>query len=222
MISEKMELNSTEILKRAWREMSGNIPLFAALTAVFGVVIWVSSMIPFLSLLISAPLGFGLTVCIQKLRKNENFGFEDFFWGFLDFNRYLHGLIYGALTTAGIFLGFLLLIVPGVWFVVAVTFASVIFVVQKQDGVEAIKKSLDLVRGRWWNIAGFLGWIFVINFLGAICFVIGLLVTAPLSALAMILATEALLEEDRRLQSQTVVQVSHQTQDSQGSGTPIS
>ncbi len=219
MISQRMELNSTEILKRAWREMSGNIPLFAALTAVFGVVIWVSSMIPFLSILISAPLGFGLTVCIQKLRRNENFGFEDFFWGFLDFNRYLHGLIYGALTTAGIFLGILFFVFPGVWFMVAVTFASVIFVVKRQDGVEAIRKSIELVKGRWWNIAGFLGWIFVINFLGALCFVIGLLVTAPLSALAMILATEALLEEDRRLQAQNS---GNQIPDAQNSETPLS
>jgi hypothetical protein len=214
---QKMEINATAILKKAWQEMSGQIALYAALTGVYGVVVWACSMVPFVNFLVTAPLGFGLTICLQKMRKKQDFGFEDFFWGFRDFNRYLHGLILGALITGGIIFGMILLIIPGIWFLVAGAFSATLFVLFKADGIEAIKKSMDLVKGRWWNIAGFLAVLGLINILGLLCFFVGILITAPLSALSVIIAVESLLEEEKALSPTPMVTLSTEPVHPEGS-----
>lgn len=207
----RMELDGMALLKKSWAEVGQNIPLFAALFGVFGVVLWVSSMIPVGAFFVGGPLTCGLMVCALKLRRNEDFGFGDFFWSFQNFNRYLHSLILSVVVSAGTTLGLLFMLIPGIWFMVAAVFSTALFILYKQDGIGAIQKSIDLVRGRWWNIAGILGIIGVLNVIGVLCFFIGILVTTPLSAVILLNAAEALLDEEVKTSSQPVTSSSVET-----------
>lgn len=189
------ELLYTDILKKSWDSMKQQLALFAALSLVMGMGIWIASMIPVIGFIFVAPLTVGYFKCIDQLRRGNSIDFKDFFWGFMDLNRLLHAVIMNAIIGIGTFIGFLLLVVPGIWFLVSICFANVLFVLWKQDGVAVIQKSIKLVEKRWWNIAGFLGVIFILNGLGSFCFLIGLLVTTPLSAIAIMVACEELLSE---------------------------
>lgn len=51
-------------------------------------------------------------------------------------------------------LGLGLLIVPGVWILVAGYFGAQVAVMEREGPIEAVVRSFDLVRGRWWRTAG--------------------------------------------------------------------
>ncbi len=56
--------------------------------------------------------------------------------------------------------GLLLLVVPGVWTLIAGYFAAQIAVLERESPFDAVLRSFALVRGRWWRTAGTLlvGW----------------------------------------------------------------
>jgi hypothetical protein len=188
------ELAYSDVLKESWDALKNDLALIAGLTAVYIFGIWVVNHIPFVNFIVVGPMIMGYTRCLIQIRKKEVIGYNDFFWAFTDFNRLAHAVILGILTSIGTAIGFVLLIVPGIWFMVSSTFSNAIFLTLKQDGIEAIKMSMDIVRGRWWNIAGFLLLIMIINIAGGLCFLLGLLVTVPVSMLSMIVALEKLTE----------------------------
>ena len=62
-------------------------------------------------------------------------------------------------------LGFLALIIPGVWLAVRWYFGAQAAVVDGSRGIDALRRSGELVHGMWWRVAGIL---FVLGLLGAI------------------------------------------------------
>jgi uncharacterized membrane protein len=183
----------SEIFNEAWNSLKADLALVVGLTAVYGFGIWVLSHIPFVNFLFIAPIAVGYMRCLMQIRKKEVIGFNDFLWAFTDFNRFLHVVILNILVWLGAGFGMLLLIIPGIWFIVATAFSTQIFTLHKPDAVEAIKTSLDVVKGRWWNIAGFVFVLGLINLAGMICLFIGILISWPLTTMATLLATEKLM-----------------------------
>jgi hypothetical protein len=55
---------------------------------------------------------------------------------------------------AGVALGFVLFIVPGIWLAVSWVFAAQAVVVEGRRGTGALRRSFELVRGRWWRVFG--------------------------------------------------------------------
>lgn len=66
------------------------------------------------------------------------------------------GSFFWVLFLAGLFtiLGFILLVIPGIIFMVWMAFASYIFVFEDIRGVAALKKSREFARGYWWPLFG--------------------------------------------------------------------
>jgi uncharacterized membrane protein len=82
-------------------------------------------------------------------------------------------------------IGFILLIVPGVY--LALTFGFYGFnVMDKEMGaLDALKRSVELTRGRKWKLLAFWVTILFLNLLGLILLVVGVLVTAGVSLIAV-------------------------------------
>ena len=57
-----------------------------------------------------------------------------------------------VLSTLAILGGFILLIIPGVIFMIWFTFAPFILLFEERRGMEALRASRALVRGRWWSV----------------------------------------------------------------------
>jgi hypothetical protein len=74
---------------------------------------------------------------------------------------FLTSLLMGLL----ILVGFVLLVVPGIYLAIALSFSVWFVVLEGVDGTEALKKSKELVEGRWfavfgrWIIAGVAVWL---------------------------------------------------------------
>jgi hypothetical protein len=82
----------------------------------------------------------------------------------------------GILQTVLVILGFVLLIVPGIWFLVATCVAVPALMAEGLKGWEALRRSMTLVEGRWWATLGRL-LVALLLYVGVL-FILGLIVGA--------------------------------------------
>lgn len=91
-----------------------------------------------------------------------------------------------------VFVGFLLLIVPGIIFSLMLAFTLYLVVDRNLGPINALKESRRLTRGNRWSLA-LLGLALVfLNIVGLVALGIGLFVTVPVSGLAMVHAYRTL------------------------------
>jgi uncharacterized membrane protein len=90
-------------------------------------------------------------------------------------------IIVGLVTTAG----FILLVIPGIYWGLRLQFFGWVIVDKEVGALEATRVSWEITRGSAWQL--FLMWwlLFFVNVLGFLVIGIGLLVTVPLSLVAM-------------------------------------
>jgi uncharacterized membrane protein len=98
------------------------------------------------------------------------------------------------LTGLAIILGLVLLIVPGIIFMLMFMFVMFIVIDRGLGPVEAMKESARITRGYKWPLLGFVLVLALINVVGALALVVGLLVTVPVTSLAFARAYRALTE----------------------------
>lgn len=93
----------------------------------------------------------------------------------------------GAALLSGfaIFIGFILLIVPGIIAAVLFAFVGYVVIEEKLRPIEALKRSIALTKGSRWKIFQLGLMTLLLNILGLVALVVGLFVTIPLSFLAM-------------------------------------
>jgi len=88
--------------------------------------------------------------------------------------------------------GLILLIVPGIIWSLRYLFVPYLIMERKLSPFEALKESARITYGHKWQLLGLLGLTMLINILGAILLLVGLLVSIPVSALAMVHAYRTL------------------------------
>ena len=97
--------------------------------------------------------------------------------------RYIGGvIIYGA----GVLLGLILLVIPGVIFAIAGGMWPYLLIDKRLGPVEAVKESLRMTRGNRWQLLLLAVVLTVLNLVGLIPLGLGLLITVPVSTLAVV------------------------------------
>jgi uncharacterized membrane protein len=90
------------------------------------------------------------------------------------------------LSAVVIIIGFILLIVPGIIVALMLVFAPYLVVDKQRGPIEAMRESMRLTSGHKWMLLRLMVLIILLNILGAICFLVGLLVTIPVTSLAIV------------------------------------
>jgi|TARA_B100001964_G_C14149258_1_gene561231 uncharacterized membrane protein len=138
---------------------------------IIGLVFWALEVI----------LSMGLIRISLKLLHEKKAVFVDLFHDINHFLDYIVASILYILATAA---GLILLIVPGIIFMVRFQYFG-FFIIEKKFGpVESLKASWHVTDGVVINILLFNILLILINVLGAIVFVVGLLVSIPVSMMA--------------------------------------
>ncbi|MCS7084663.1 MAG: hypothetical protein RMM53_04835 [Bacteroidia bacterium] len=140
-----------------------------------------------ISIVLSPPLSAGYIFAAHKIRNGEPLYFSDFFQGFkLITPLVVSSLIGGAISL----LGFIFLIIPGVYFTVAYYMAPFFVVFYGMSGWDALEASRKLVHRQWFDVFVFLLAILLIDLLGVICLGVGLLVAVPITSIMLYLFFE--------------------------------
>ncbi len=105
------------------------------------------------------------------------------FWNYL-----AETIIFGL----AVMLGFVLLIIPGILVYLAYQFGDYIVIDRHLGPIEALKESARITRGYRWELLWLFLMIIGLNILGALALLVGLLVTIPVSWLAIVRAYRTL------------------------------
>lgn len=181
-----------QTFERSWLSVKDQIALVAGLSLVVMLGLFAASSLPVVGWALNAVIGVGYIACLLRVRRGESFEFADFLWAFQNMNRLIHVILAAILVFVAAVFGTILMIIPGIWIYVMLSLTTVVQVKGDLDGVIAVKSSYNLVEGHWWRVFGVLLFILGLNLLGALCFMVGLLVTMPLSYLMLIEITEDL------------------------------
>jgi uncharacterized membrane protein len=141
------------------------------------------------SLAISTLVDLGVVATLLKVYDNvESADFKDL-WHPSGYLPYL-----GATVLMGVivFIGFVLLIVPGLIAMTVLMFTKFVVVDRKLGPIEALKESARITKGNRMTLFLFLLSLIVINLIGLLALLVGLLVTIPVSGLAMLYAYRTL------------------------------
>jgi uncharacterized membrane protein len=110
-------------------------------------------------------------------------------WHLRPFWKFLGATVLASLA---VILGLVLLIVPGIIFMLMFMFADFIVIDRELGPIEAMKESARITRGYRWVLLGFALITVLINVLGLLALVVGFLVAVPVTSLAFVHAYRVL------------------------------
>lgn len=189
--------SKTGLIKEAWEIVKKNARLIAMLMGafiVFNVVqSTVSNYFREIALSIVISLGFsalsvffeiGLLKIFLKLVDGAKAEFSEL-WAYPQYfvNLLVSSILFGLIVGVGL----ILLIVPGIYLALRLQFYSY-YVVDKNAGItDSLKMSWEKTRGKVLDLLLFALLLIALNILGALALLVGLLVTIPVSFVAVTL-----------------------------------
>ena len=145
--------------------------------------------------LIVGPVGYGVAFAYLKGARGDQLKVKDMFEVL---RNYWNAVLANLLVDVIIFVGLVLLIIPGIIFACKLAFTPYLVVDRKMEVIEAVKESWRMTSGHAWKVffIGLLG--FFISIAGLICFGVGIIVAIMwiTLALASLYHAVSLLGED--------------------------
>ena len=135
--------------------------------------------------LIQGPLIAGFHIFTMKKLMGRNAEFADLFKGF---NFFVPALVASLLIGLFTFAGTLLCIIPGLVVAAMYKFTYLFVVDKRMDFWPAMQASHAVVKNDYFGFTMFLILAFLVNVLGFLCCIVGLLVTIPLTFAAITVA----------------------------------
>jgi predicted Ser/Thr protein kinase len=143
-----------------------------------------------LGLVVSGPLLGGLYLFLLKKIRGEKATVDTAFSGFS--NRFLHLFLASFVSLVLIALGFMCLILPGLYLLVAWTFALPLVIDKGLDFWSAMELSRKIVSRHWWKFFGFAIILLLLKLAGIVVFIIGFFIVAPIAKASLMYAYEDL------------------------------
>lgn len=185
------------LIKSSWEILKKNTRLIAILMGAFVVFNIVQSA--FSSAFKESPLSVVVSLAFSALSIFFEIGFIKIvlklidghkaeiqeLWAYPQYfiNLLVSSILYGLIVGVG----FILLVVPGIYLALRLQFYS-FYVVDKNAGItDSLKMSWEATKGNTLNIFLFVLILIALNILGAIALLVGLLVTIPVSFIAVAL-----------------------------------
>ena len=189
-----------ESLSFGWNTLKGRAGFFIGAIAIVGIILITSgalltpqhggnALFTILNFIISVLVDMGLVAIMLAAHENAATAELKMLWAPHPFWKYL-----GASILVGIvvFIGFILLIVPGIIASLGLMFTKYLVMDRKLGPVEAMKESWRITKGNRLHLLGFVLTLVGLNILGVIALLVGLLVTIPLTLLATVHVYRAL------------------------------
>src|SRR6266446_2751408 len=164
---------------QGWRMVKADMGNYVLLTLVFMVL---NGAVP---LILQGPLLVGFHIFCIKKTLNRPAELADLFKGF---NYFVPALVASLLISVFVLGGTLLCIIPGLVVAAMYKFTYLFIVDKRMDFWPAMQASHAVVKNDYFGFSMFLLLIFLVNLLGVLCCIVGLLVTIPLTFAAITVA----------------------------------
>ncbi len=189
-----VSVNSQDYIRQGWEMFKEHIGEFVGFTLIVFVASALSSSLhapgSFIFSAIAASFYAGYSIVAFMTVKGKPFQFGDFFRGFNYFLPLFLSSLAGGLLVS---IGFVLLIVPGVYLAVGYMFATFLIIDYRMDFWSAMEIIRKIITRNWFSFFGFALVLCALNFLGLLLLGVGLLVTVPVSACAAAIAYKEII-----------------------------
>lgn len=141
--------------------------------------------VPFFDAVISLMVGLSLASISLMISRNQHFTFQDLYNPLLSQKRVLKFILLTIVYVIAVAVGTVLFVLPGIY--LAVRFKFFPFVVLEHENsslLDLIKMTYKITENNFWSVFLFLVIMTLLNIAGFLLFVIGLLVTIPMSLFA--------------------------------------
>ncbi|WBL43597.1 hypothetical protein PBT90_02690 [Algoriphagus halophytocola] len=194
IIESGVDFNINQILSKAWEMFKekalfhiGFMVIIVCVQAAFAE--YAESFTPIYTIFISPPLICGFYMVANRQSQKEYLEFQNFFDGF----KYWWNLVIANLISSILaVLGIILLIVPGVYLLVGYMFCLLFVIFGGFDFWTSMELSRKLVTTNWWKFFTFGLVLLAMNIAGVLCLIVGLLVSIPMTYLAVYVLFEEL------------------------------
>lgn len=173
---EPYEFNTSQYYSRGWEIFKSNPGLFISFSVVSTIIVVIAYFIPFASLAVNAPLLAGYYIVARKIDREEAIEFGDFFKGF---NHFVQLLLLGLVTGILVAVGFVFLIIPGIYLAIGYMMANQLVIFGKMEFWDAMEASRKVIHSNWGSAFGFALLTILIMFGGLLLFGIGIFVAWP-------------------------------------------
>jgi uncharacterized membrane protein len=137
-------------------------------------------------------VSIGIVKIILNLVDKKPLAYDELWKNSRYFWRYLGAsILYGLIVAVG----FILLIIPGVYLAIRYQFVTYLIIDKNMGIKEAFTKSSEMTKGIKWNLFVFDVLLLGIIILGAIALFVGLFAAIPVTWIAMVLMYRSLLKE---------------------------
>jgi len=197
IIAGGVDFQIQEILEKAWVLFKAPVAFHIGFMFVIGSIqaaftIYLEEYLSIFTILLAPALVAGFYLVANRISQEEYVDFQNYFDGFKYWLLVVTiNLVSGILTVLGI----IALIIPGVYLGVGYVFAILFGVFGGFDFWTSMEYSRRLVHTNWWKFFGFLLVLVLVNIAGLLALLIGLLVTVPVTYLAIYVLFEDLTKE---------------------------
>jgi uncharacterized membrane protein len=158
---------------------------------VISLIFFILSSVP----LIQGALIAGFHIHTIKKLTGRRAEFADMFKGF---NFFIPALVASLIMGVFVFLGTLACIIPGLVIAAMYKFTYLFIVDKRMDFWPAMQASHAVVKANYFGFTMFLILAFLVNMLGFLCLIVGLLVTVPMTFAAITIAYREIVGFDPR------------------------
>jgi len=134
------------------------------------------------SILLAQPIGYGMAFAYLKVARGDKLQVKDMFESFHNYwNAVLASLLVGAIVV----IGFVLLIIPGIYFACKLAFTPYLVVDRRMAVIDAVKESWRMTGGHAWKVF-LIGLLAIpIAIAGLICLGVGVIIAMMWISLAI-------------------------------------
>ena len=200
------ELKPIEVVKEAWDNLSGMKGTFWGAAVIYYIVALVFAFLPVLFIgsiepsdnpttfqavvpfiiqivqtIVLTPMAMGLAMIALKHAVGANIQVGEIF---KHFHKTLPLFLTYILMVITIMIGLLLLVIPGIYLMIAYAMAMMLVVEKDMGPWEALNTSRKAVTHKWFNMLGFMIVAMFVVMVGMIALMVGLVWAVPLVALA--------------------------------------
>lgn len=145
---------------------------------IYSVISAIALSNPLSGILLGGPVIAGYYIVAQRISNNKTIEFSDFF---TSIDKFVPLLLLNLLISLLVFLGILLLILPGIYLAVSYLFAHFFVWFYDVEPLEALRLSRKTVAGNFGHILLLSLVLGGINLLGIMAFGVGILISLPFS-----------------------------------------
>lgn len=185
IINQTYEVRISDYISEAWNIFKDNAGIFILATIIVGIINALVSNIPIIGLIISAPITAGFSWMALRASMGEKPDLSDLKKGF----EFIVPLVLFTIVAAiMVFIGFVALIIPGIYLAVGYSFAQLLIINNKMNFWDAMETSRKVVTNNWFSLFGLVIVQFFIALLGVLALFVGLLVAIPLVSIVSAVA----------------------------------